>query len=289
MLALLQAAILLTSACRTQPIDPAAPRPEPAYPVLLNEDENREEAALIAWRQFSEQLGLTKDAAIELHPVTATVLSINPATTLYLPLLGGEAKMTEEEIRESLRRFISEWQPLIGAAPAQLSLVDRLDLADGTKVAHYEQRPFRYPLRGDFGKFRIHFSPDRRVLQLSSTSIPEAERLQSTIAAITPQISREDAVARLRNDIVYYTDASGTLNSFTTSPNTEINIHTLVVYVRSAQPPDGPLEFRLAWEIELPNEPVRKLYMDSVTGQLWQGQISGKTAQMKRPLDLNPQ
>ena len=131
-----------------------APRTtEPIYPVLLTEDTKRREASLILFKQLRQQHGLPERTEVHLQPVTATIQSLaaNVGLLLYLPKVGTGPAMNEEETRESLRRFINEWRRLIGADPSQLSLVEQLDQPDGTKLANYEQRPFRYPLRGDYG------------------------------------------------------------------------------------------------------------------------------------------
>ena len=106
--------------------------------------------------------------------------------------------MNEDETREALRRFINDWRVLIGSNPSQLSLIERVDRPDGTKIALYEQRPFRYPLRGDFGKLQIHFTGNRRLLNLTSSCIPDAERLQSALAGVTPSLTAETAIKHVR-------------------------------------------------------------------------------------------
>ena len=153
--------------------DATGPRSgDAAYPNLLT-DENgeRREAALAAWAGFTRDQGILNAPAPELHPVTATVRSIPvfPQSSLSLPRIGDSAPMNEEEMREALRRFINYAGPLLCSEPQQLSLVERVDGADGVKEARYEQRPFRYGLRGGFGELRIGFTADRRIVRLSST------------------------------------------------------------------------------------------------------------------------
>ena len=115
-----------------------------------------------------------------LQPYTATLESLpaNLPAPMYLPKVGSQTAPTEEDTRESLRRFIVEWQTLIGAEPNQLSLVERTDEPSGVKVARYEQRPFRYPLRGGFGTLVIRFRSNGQLVGLSSNCIPNADRLQ---------------------------------------------------------------------------------------------------------------
>src|SRR5688572_2630706 len=142
--------------CSTlQPPDPNGPRSTaPAYPIAVADEANKQEEALIAWRQLAPRYGGSDQATISLDPFTATIKAVptNLKNPILLPKVGAEATHTEEETRESLRRFINEWRALLGVEPAHLSLIERIDEPSGIKLARYEQRPFRYALRGGFGK-----------------------------------------------------------------------------------------------------------------------------------------
>jgi hypothetical protein len=176
--------------------------------------------------------------------------------------------MNEEETRESLRRFIKQWQELIGADPSKLSLVERVDQPDGSKLANYEQRPFRYPIRGNYGKLQIRFTSDRRVLDLTSTCIPEAERIQSALSALGLRPKAEDAVQQLREKGLSYLDAGGTKVNFTVTAASAINPRGLVIYIVPSKTAPDALEFHLAWEMELNNAPVKTAYIDAVSGEV---------------------
>jgi hypothetical protein len=131
----------------------------PPYPIVPAEAGNRLEEASAAWYQLSQNYGVPGKTEANLNPYTATLESLpaNLPAPIYLPKVGSPANPTEDDTRESLRRFLVEWQRLIGADPNQLSLVERVDEPSGVKVARYEQRPFRYPLRGGFGNLTIRF------------------------------------------------------------------------------------------------------------------------------------
>jgi hypothetical protein len=205
-----------------------------------------------------------------LQPLTATIKSLptNLSTPLYLPKVGISAKMTEEETREALRRFINDWRNLIGVNPAQLSLVERTDRPDRTKIARYEQRPFRYPLRGDYGKLEIHFMSDRRLLNVSSSSIPEAERLQAALAGVTPRVKLEEAIKRVLSEGLNYTDSLGNQQTFRILASNEIGPGELVTYALVSRDRPEALELRIAWEIAIANAPFKNAYIDAVTGDV---------------------
>jgi hypothetical protein len=231
---------------------------------VITEDPERRQVALAAASQ------LFQPAATEppvLETVTATIRSLPPGFNLYLPKLGTEAVMSEEETRESLRRFLREWSGLIGADPTRLSLVERLDSANGSKIANYEQRPFRYPIRGPYGKVHIRFAPDRKVLNLSSTSIPDAERLQPAIAAMVPKLTAEDATARIRKGVSYESEP-GRQSTLPVSAASELNARDLVLYVLPSPTNANALEFHLAWEVEVGGSTGVKVYVDAITGDV---------------------
>jgi hypothetical protein len=266
---LLATALGLTGCAALQPPNPNGPRGnEPLYPILFSEDSHRKESIAVALNRLSQQAGNSGSADTQLQPVTATILNFTPKanSNLYLPKVGAAAIMSEEETRESLRRFIKEWQELIGADPAKLSLVDRVDQPDDSKLANYEQRPFRYPMRGNYGKLQIRFNADRRVLNLTSTCIPDAERMQTTLAGVSIRLKAEDAAQQVRDKGLEYTDPRGNKLTFKVPVTGAINPRGLVVYILPSKNEADALEFRLAWEIELSDAPIKTAYLDAVSG-----------------------
>src|SRR5882762_6718182 len=65
----------------------------------------------------------------DLKQRTILGLPAQTSSSLFLPKVGAGAIMNEEETRESLRRFIRDWQELIGSDPAKLSLIERTEKA----------------------------------------------------------------------------------------------------------------------------------------------------------------
>jgi hypothetical protein len=265
-------AVGLSGCAATPPPSATGPRPnEPPYPVLMTESANRREAALIAWAKFTSEQGITNAPAPELQPVTATIRSLPVFTgaSLHLPKVGDEVPMNEENTRESLRRFITSASPLLGAQQQQLSLVQRVEAADGTKRALYEQRPFRYPLRGGYGKLEITFAPERRVLQINSTCIPEIELLQRAGAGIRPKWDAEKVITQTRGRTFNYLDSAGNPQTLTIAPGEELIVRELVIYPLPRLSDSSVLEFHLAWEINLKrgSNPLN-IYLDAVTDEI---------------------
>ena len=263
--------LLFGTACSTlQPPDANGPRSNaPLYPVLLNDETNSEDDALVSWRQLATRYGVSPQAEVTIDPLTATVKALPrvlPAP-IMLPKVGVEATQTEEETRESLRRFIDDWKALIGAEPADLSLVERTDEPSGIKVARYEQRPFRYALRGGYGHLLIRFTANRQLVELSSSCLRNVDRLQAALANIAPKVTAEDAAKHIGGKAVNVTDANGRTQSFTLSPNEAAQATQLVVYVLPSTD-KSTLELHLAWEIETPNAPAKRIYLDAVSDQI---------------------
>lgn len=261
------------SACAATPSpDPAGPRAnESLYPPLLTDDGSRREAALAAWANFTRALGIANAPAPELQPVTATLRSI-PAlseTPLYLPKVGEGVPMTEEETRESLRRFIAETGPLLCGDQQQLSLIQRIDGANGGKEARYQQRPFRYSLRGGYGEVRISFAPDRRVIQMSSSCIPDSDIIRRGFVGLGQQMMPvEKALESIAGQAVAYDDASGNRQTLTLPQAERLNARELVIYPLERAGEPATLEFHVAWEVLVEDAPKLAIYLDSVSGKV---------------------
>jgi len=254
-------ALLAVGACAAfQPIDANGPSANaPKYPIGLSDVGPRLEEASVAWYQLSQRYGLPGKTEANLHPYTATLESLpaNLPAPIYLPKVGSETNPTEEETRESLRRFIVEWQRLIGAEPNQLSLVERTDEASGVKVARYEQRPFRYPLRGGYGTLVIRFRSNGQLVGFSSNCIPNADQIQATLNGLTPKLTGEQAVDHVKNQPTLALPASATVEA-----------RQLVVYAQPSKDPSSGLQIRLAWEIEVTNGPIKLVYLDAISDEI---------------------
>jgi len=271
-LSIIPAVILVsfTAGCAAmQPVSPGAPaRNQPAYPILLTEAETRIDAANAVWLQINAQQGVAGKSQLPLQPITSTIQGLPPNFTgaLYLPKVGTNAQMSEEETRESLRRFLNEWKALLGVDPAQLTLVSDSAGTDGTHTATYEQRPFTFPLRGNYGKVEVRFAPDRRILSLTSSAIPDAAKIQTALGAAAAQIRGLDVNKKLTGHAVSYVDATGN-HTFAIESPIQATPQQLVVYPRQSPKAPDTLEIHLVWEVALTNAPVDLIYFDMLQDQ----------------------
>ncbi|HEX7295315.1 MAG TPA: hypothetical protein VF251_06150, partial [Pyrinomonadaceae bacterium] len=261
--------LLCATACSTlQPPDANGPRPNvPPYPIVPLEETDSLEDARLAWRQLAQRYALPNTSDVVIDPVTATVkaLPADHSTPIFLPKVGAGQTQTEEEIRESLRRFIDEWRSLIGAEPTQLSLVEHRDETANVQIARYEQRPFRYALRGNYGKLLIRFNKNnRQVIELSSNCLRNAERLQATLSNLSPKISPEDAVSHIKGKSLSVTGSAGQ-QTFSIGANDAAEPTQLVIYAMTSRSNPNMLELHLAWEIDTPNSAVKKVYLDAMS------------------------
>lgn len=255
---LVLAATLTFAACAAfQPTDANGPTANvPRYPVAQADAGTRLEEAAQAWYQLSQHYGLPGKTEANLNPYTATLESLpaNLPAPIYLPKVGSQ---TEEDTRESLRRFIVEWKQLIGSDPNQLSLVERTDDPSGVKLARYEQRPFRYPLRGGFGNLTIRFRSNGQLVGFSSNCITNTDRIQATLSGLTTKVTAEQAVNHIKTQQTQSLPANATVEA-----------RQLVVYAQPSKEPSGGLEIRLAWEIEITGGPVTRVYLDAISDEI---------------------
>lgn len=278
-LTLFASIICLTASCAASR-DPSAARPrtnEPPYPVILAANAERRDQALAGWAALARDQNLRNEPPPPLQPVTATISEL-PATDapLRLPLVeirdeAGQVREAskEESRRESLRRFITGAGALLGVTPQNLSLVERKDDADGAHRARYQQQPFPYPLRAGFGVLEIAFTDDRRVLSLSSTAIPDTERLSRALALVRPQqLTAEQAIERLRGRAFTFPGISSSL-TYTIAPDDPIIPRELVIYPIRPANDASALELHVAWEMAVGKGTMSYLvYLDAVRGEI---------------------
>ncbi|MFL6256145.1 MAG: hypothetical protein ACJ74T_14135 [Pyrinomonadaceae bacterium] len=266
-------------ASMTRPAGTEQPRASepPRFAVLTASDERRT-AALANWKAIVGEQAANASPAPELHPVTATLAALPAGLQDFprLPLVvAGDAKSrTEEETRESLRRFLSTAAPLLGIDLKQLSLAgagtDAPGTSPGAKSVTYLQNPFPYPLRNGYGVVGVVFTPDLRVVRLSSTAIPDAARLARTLATVPKPITAAQAAAALANRTVTYTDRAGTQQTRTLSQPDPAAARQLVVFpLRRDTAETAALELHIAWEVaaDSTNAPLF-VYVDAATGDV---------------------
>lgn len=262
---------LACGACASGPTTgPGRPRgPATPYPVVLAASDERRERALAEWAVVAPGAA---GAAPELRPVTSTTVALptDPTAAPRLPrvIIDDEAVQSEEETREALRRFLDSAANLVGSELRDLSLVEIVDAPGGAKLARYEQRPFHYPLRNGFGRVEITFTPDLRVTSLTSTAIPDAERLRPLLRGVARQLTAEQASATLAGRALAYTDAAGAQQTRGAATLPDITARELVVFPVRREGPPPTLELRFAWELEVGGAGARVLvYVDAVTGE----------------------
>ncbi|HEX3559569.1 MAG TPA: hypothetical protein VHU19_10200 [Pyrinomonadaceae bacterium] len=265
----------LLGACAAATRPPGAGPPganEPPKFVSLAASDERRAGALADWKIIAGEQAAARPTP-ELQPVTATLKALPPnlQTPPRMPLvvLNDKKAQTEEETRESLRRFIASAAPLLGVTPQELSLVEVRDSGSGTKTARYQQNPFPYPLRNGYGVIEVTFTPDLRVVGLSSTAIPDSDQLRRSLAAVKPTLPADKAAAALANRAVTFNDRSGVRQARTVTQADAATARELVVFPLLRAEGAGTLELHVAWEIAV-GGPASSLlvYVDAVTGDV---------------------
>lgn len=261
-------------ASAARPADAGRPRGnEPPKFAVLNASDERRTAVLANWKSVVGEQAAAASPTPDLRPVTAT-LSALPAGLRDFPRLplvvaGDADQRTEEETRESLRRFLATAAPLLGIDLKHVSLVEVSDAAavPGSRRALYRQNPFAYPLRNGYGAIEVTFTPDLRVVGLSSTAVPDAERLGRTLAAVPKTLTAAQAVAALANRAVTYNDRSGAQQTRTlTQPDSTAARQLVVFPLRRDAADDAALELHVAWEVAA--DASLLVYVDASTGDV---------------------
>lgn len=270
---LLFAAALMLGACASAARPVGAERPrgnEPPRFAVLAESEERRTAALANWKTLVGEQAAAASPTPDLRPLTATLASLPAGLRDFprLPLVvaGDANNRTEEETRESLRRFLATAAPLLGIDLKHVSLVEVSDAATGAgaRRALYRQNPFAYPLRNGYGSVEVTFTPDLRVVGLSSTAVPDAERLGRTLAAVPKTITAAQAAAALSNRAINYTADSGAQQTRTVNQLEATAARQLVVFPLRRDP--ASLELHVAWEVVA--DATLLVYVDAATGDV---------------------
>jgi hypothetical protein len=285
--AVFAASAFTLGACASAARPAGAERPrgnEPPRFAVLVASEERRAAALANWQAVVGEQAATASPAPELRPVTATLASLPAGLRDFprLPLVvaeGGQGR-TEEETRESLRRFLATAAPLLGIDLKHVSLVNVTDAADavaapGSRRALYRQEPFAFPLRNGYGSVEVTFTPDLRVVGLNSTAVPDAERLGRTLATVPRNITAAQAAAALANRAVTYTDRAGAQQTRTLAQPDPAAARQLVVFpVRRDAADAAALELHVAWEVAA--DASLLVYVDAATGDVLGAEASQK-------------
>jgi hypothetical protein len=265
--------LLLPGCAGRRATESGAPRSSgPLYPLLYQPGGDRFPQVQAAWMSLARSSGAANAPLPELQPVTATIRSLPAAVAgnLRLPQVGAGIQMTDEEIRESLRRFLSATQPLVGAQPQQLTLVETTAISATANRALYEQKLFRYPIRNGYGIVRIGFTPDRRVIEFTSTCLPTLEAVQRPLASVQTTITPDQAAKVVSSQPVLIPGPNGP-QSFTVNPGDSIDVRQLVLYPTPPPQQSDILLVHLAWEIFVGKNAQHTVYLDAVNGQILGG------------------
>lgn len=289
-LLIIAAVALLIASCgaRDRASDAGAPSANTATiapPVVLSISADRAAAVNVAWGTLLRAQGINTSAPLAsapmLHPLTRTITSL-PAlpASLRLPKVGanatGDAARQANE-RESLRRFVNDNATLFGATSETTTLLEISQLDSNRRRATYEQRPFIYPLRAGYGRITIDFTPDGRVLNMTSTAIPDAASADLAVRNMRAALTADEARLRLRGATVDAKNASTGAGAPLALPSDEeslrrvVNPTELVIY---PQPLTGAnaatsLAMRLAWEFKVEDAAGDDvIFVDAMSGEI---------------------
>lgn len=288
------AVALLIASCgvRDRASDAGAPSANTAVmiapPVVLTIPRDRAAAVNVAWGTLLRAQGINTQAPLPpapmLHPLTRTVTSL-PAlpASLRLPKIGMSSISDEERRaneRESLRRFVNDNATLFGATSETTTLLEISQLDSNRRRASYEQRPFIYPLRAGYGRITIDFTSDGRVLNMTSTALPDAATADAAVRNARAVLNADEARLNLLGATLNIRNANADAGVPLTLPNDEESLRRavspteLVIYpqpltVANAAP---DIALRLAWEFKVESAGVDYVvFVDAMSGKILGG------------------
>lgn len=299
-LLLLAATSLLITACGARDGAPTASVPRAGGaatippPVVLTIPSDRAAAVNVAWGALLRGQGINNANSVAptpmLHPVTLTITSL-PAIPagLQLPRVGVGATGEEERRaneRESLRRFVNDNATLFGATSETTTLLEITQLDPSRRRAIYEQRPFIYPLRAGYGRITIDFAPDGRVLNMTSTALPDTTAADLAVRNLRAVLAVDEARLRLLGATVDIRNAGDAENARRTLPTDEaslrqsVNPTELIIYPQPLPPTNdaASLALRLAWEFKVAAAEDYFVFVDALSGEILGAEVSWTTA-----------
>ena len=105
-------------------------------------------------------------------------------------------------------------------------------------------------------------------IDLSRPWMDHADRLQPALNALTPQITGAQAVNSIKSQPFTVANANGQQQNLSLPASAAAEAQQLVIYAQPSKDPPSGLEFRLAWEIDVTNGPIKKVYLDAVSGEI---------------------
>ena len=113
------------------------------------------------------------------------------------------------------------------------------------------------------------FTPDLRVVGLSSTAVPDAEQLRNPLKAVKPTLDAGKAAAALANRAVTFKDRNGVGQTRTVTQADAATARELVVFPVLRTDGAAALELHVAWEVAVggPQAPLL-VYVDAVSGDV---------------------
>lgn len=288
------AVALLIASCgaRDRASDAGAPSANTAViiapPVVLTIPRDRAAAVNVAWGTLLRAQGINTSSPLPpapmLHPLTRTVTSL-PAlpASLRLPKIGMSSISDEERRaneRESLRRFVNDNATLFGATSETTTLLEISQLDSNRRRASYEQRPFIYPLRAGYGRITIDFTSDGRVLNMTSTALPDAATADAAVRNARAVLNADEARMNLLGATLNIRNANADAGVPLTLPNDEESLRRavspteLVIYPQplTAANAAPDIALRLAWEFKVESAGVDYVvFVDAMSGKILGG------------------
>lgn len=229
------------------------------YPVSILESPERREAARAGWERLFDDYGVPSERRRipDLNPFIYTPQSFLGSGPIPLATASAE-QVDEERIRLLLREFIVKRAELLGVTPDQLSLVEVIPAATGTKRFSYTQAGYPHPIAPPSGRLEFIVTDAGQIIQIVDTAIPVVR------VPTDPRISREAAQQRVVGTTFTYGDIAGRPQQVTITDVQQVRVERLVIYPEQTE---AALRIRLVWEITAGEGLTWTVFLDAITGE----------------------
>lgn len=256
------AAISALSACGSQIQTSIPPGTElPAnYPFTVVESPEHREAMRLEWARLFDACGVPPERrrVPELTPVLHTPQSILGIGPIRLSQTA-TGRIGDSEIRELLRRFMTEYAQILGVAPSAVSLEDARFVGGlGTRYT-FVQTGYEYDIMPPAGRLEFLVSPAGEIVQMSVSTIPSVE------LPTEARISRSAAGERVLGTTFPYGDKAGRPQTVTITDPRAVTVTRLVVFPEATE---SAVSIRLCWEVQAGEGLAWTVFVDAITGQI---------------------
>jgi hypothetical protein len=230
------------------------------YPPVIEDSDERREAAKEAWKKFLAEFRLPEKAEPDFEPVLMTPRALPMELAGQIVLHTKAGAFGEMEAKEALRRLIERAGKVLTGNTLGLKDLSLVSFtSDGAFYrATYQQMNYQRPIADGYGELSFVAGKDGMLLQWSSRIIPVFDL--PARAEITPPSIVEKMIDREFK----YANIAGQPMSYKVTQRSEVSVKDLVVYPKLE---GARIEIHLAYPVEVGSGMTWTVYVDAINGR----------------------